>query len=238
MSFARVSKWHAWCTWHAELCPTVPLKVISSSFPEGVIQLSSEEVSIWNPSILLADTYWIDWHEEVTVFLPLLLIQRQEQQVPWVYSFSKIPVVGWEEWLPAEHLASPPFPPCPFFLRMRCSQTAGQNLKSPGGALAHCQNRSSFDWSENSSYDFVLVPKDHWASTYLAQQITHGSWQHCLILRDVKVILSKSEGFWCTWMCSKPFRYCRQLLNKSFFLIAYHPKRCPDFCSSRNQVQL
>lgn len=52
------------------------------------------------------------------------------------------------------------------------------------------------------------------------------------------MILSESEGFWCTWMCSKPFRYYRQLLNKSLFLIAYHPKKYLDFCSSRSQVQL
>lgn len=84
----------------------------------------------------------------------------------------------------------------------------------------------------------MLVPKDWWASTYLVQHITHGSWQHWLILRDVEVILSKSEGFWCTWMCSKPFRHYRQLLNKSFFQIAYHPRRYPDFCSSRSQVLL
>lgn len=116
----------------------------------------------------------------------------------------------------------PSSPPLPHFFKMRCSQTTGQNSqsKSHGGALAHCQNRSSFDWSENSSHDFVLVPKDHGASTYLVQQITHGSWQHWLILGDVKVILSKSQRFWCTWMCSKPFRYYRQLLNKSPFLIA------------------
>lgn len=126
-----------------------------------------------------------------------------------------------------------------FFKRWGVAKLLGKISKANlGRDLTHCQNRSSFDWSENFSYNFVLVPKDRWASTYLVQQITHGSWQHWLILRDVEVILSKSEGFWCTWMCSKPFRHYRQLLNKSFFQIAYHPRRYPDFCSSRSQVLL
>lgn len=83
MSFARVSKWHAWCIWHAEPCPTVVHpEAISSSFPERggvqqVTQLSPKEVSIWNPSVLLpAYPYWVDWHEGPTVLLSPLLIQR------------------------------------------------------------------------------------------------------------------------------------------------------------------
>lgn len=35
---------------------------------------------LWNPSVLLANTYWIDWRGGVTVFCPPLLIQRQSSR--------------------------------------------------------------------------------------------------------------------------------------------------------------
>lgn len=87
---------------------------------EQVTQLSPKEVSIWNPSILLlANPYWIDWHEGCTVFLSPLLIQRLTDAAGPLCEFllynpssglrGMADCWGWA-------FAFPSFPPSPHFL--------------------------------------------------------------------------------------------------------------------------
>ena len=170
---------------------------------QQVTQLSPEEVSTWNPSILLpANPYRIDWYEEAMVFLSPLWMQRLTEAAGHLGAFLlHSHSSGWRGTAGCWGWAfgGPSFPPHPiffsFFLKWGVAKLQARFPKCLSqGEPWHADRRNHHVTSEHTSHDFVLVPKDSWASTFVVQQISRGSWQHLLILSDVTLIFSNQGG--------------------------------------------